>query len=78
MFWSHRSKRISLGATWLKPRCFSRAGLNVTRLVELGRNIEVRGRADRNIPRLVEIGPNLDVLVAPVKTYLSWSNLVKT
>ena len=57
---------------------FSRAGLNVSRLVELGRNIEVRGRADRNIPRLIEIGPNLDVLVAPVKTYLSWSNLVKT
>ena len=78
MFWSHRSKRISLGGTWLKPRCFGRAGLSVSRLVELGRNIEVRGRADQNIPRLVEIGTNLDVLVAPVKTYLAWSNIVET
>ena len=78
MFWSHRSKRISLGGTWLKPRYFGRAGRNVSRLVKLGRNIEVRGRADRNIPRLVVIGPNLDVLVAPVETYLAWWNLVET
>ena len=58
MFWSRRSKRI--------------------RMVELGRNLEVRGRADRNISRLVELGPNLDVLVTPVETYLAWLNLVGT
>ena len=68
MVWSRRSKRISLGRTWSKHRCFGRPGQNVTRWVELGRNIEVRGRADRNKSRLVELGPNLEVLVAPFKT----------
>ena len=58
MFWSRRSKRISLGGTWSKPRCFDRADQNASRLVELGRNI--------------------DFLVAPVETYLAWSNLVRT
>ena len=78
MFWLRRSKRISLGRTCSKHKCFGRTGRNVSRLVKLGRNIEVRGRADRNIPRLVVIGPNLDVLVAPVETYLAWWNLVET
>ena len=73
-----RSNHISLGRTWSKHRCFGGAGRNVSRLVEPGQNIEVRGRADRNISRSVELGPNLDVLVAPVKTYLAWSYLVKT
>ena len=98
-------------------RSFGRAGQNVSRLVELGRNIDVSvalvetylawsnlvetwmfwsrgsklishgrtclkarffGRADRNISRLVELGQNLDILVAPVETYLAWSNLVET
>ena len=67
-FWSRRSKRISLGRTWSKHRCFVRPGRNVTRWVELGRNIEVRGRADRNKSRLVELGRNIDVSVAPFKT----------
>ena len=90
MFWSRRSKRISLvelgrnldilvapietylaGGTWSKPRCFGRAGRNVSRWVELGRNIEIRARADRNIPLSVELGPNLDNFVAPVETYLA-------
>ena len=48
---ARRSKRISLGRTWLKPKGFGRAGRNVSRLVELGRNIDVCGRADRNISR---------------------------
>ena len=78
MFWSRRSKGISLGRTWPKPRCFGRAGRKVSRLVEPVRNIEVRSRADRNISRLAELGQNLDVLVAPVITYLAWSNFVKT
>ena len=59
------------GGTWSKPRCFGRAGRNLSRWVELGRNIEVRARADRNIPRSVELGPNLDNFVAPVETYLA-------
>ena len=58
MFWSLGSKRISHGRTCLKARFF--------------------GRADRNISRLVELGQNLDILVAPVETYLAWSNLVET
>ena len=78
MFWLRRSKRISLGRTWSKHRYFGRSGRNLSGLVEPSRNIEVRGRADRNIPRLVEIGRNIDVLVALVKTYLSWSYLVET
>ena len=78
MFWSRGSKRISLGRIWSKQRCFGRAGQNVSRLVESGRNIEVCGRAERNLSRLVEFGRNLDVLVAPVETYLAWSNLVET
>ena len=41
MFWSRRSKRISLGRTCSKPRCFGRAGQNVSRSVEHGRNIDV-------------------------------------
>ena len=57
MFWSRRSKRISLGRTWSKHGHFGRAGRNVSRSVELGRN--------------------LDILVAPVETYLAWSNLVE-
>ena len=76
--WSCRSKNISLDRTWSKHRCFGRAGQNVSRLVESGRNIEVCGRAERNLSRLVEFGRNLDVLVAPVETYLAWSNLVET
>ena len=75
---SRRSKHISLGRTWSKPRCFSRADRNVSHLDEHVRNIEVRRRADRNISRLVELGRNLDVLVAPFKMYLAWSNLVET
>ena len=78
MFWSRRSKRISHGRTWSDSRCFGRAGRNVPRMVVLGRNLEVRGRADRNVSRMVELGRNLDVLVAPVETYLAWSNLVGT
>ena len=61
-------------SNWSKHRYFGRSGRNLSGLVEPSRNIEVRGRADRNIPRLVDFGPNLDVLVAPVKTYLAWSN----
>ena len=57
---------------------FGRAGRNLSRLVEPSRKIEVCGRADRNISRLVELGRNLEVLVAPVETYLAWSNLVGT
>ena len=78
MFWSRRSKRISHGRTWSDSRCYGRAGQNVPRMVELGQNLEVRGRADRNVSRMVELGRNLDVLVAPVETYLAWSNLVGT
>ena len=73
MFWSLRSKRISLGQDSLKPRYFGRAGRNVSRLVEPARNIEVRGRNDRKISRLVKLSPNLEALVALVKTYLAWS-----
>ena len=73
MFWLRRSKCISLGRTWSKPKCFGRAGQDVSRLVEPVRNIEFRGRTDRNIYRLVKLGPNPDVLVAPVKMYLAWS-----
>ena len=58
MFWSRRSKRISLCRTWSKHKCF--------------------GRADRNVSGWVELGRNIDVLVAPVETYLAWSNLVET
>ena len=58
MFWSHRSKRISLGRTWSKHKS--------------------SWSCRRNIPRLVKLGPNLDVLVAPVKKYLAWSNVVET
>ena len=78
MFWSRRSKRTSLGRSWSKHSCSRRAGRNVSRLVEPGRNIEVCGRADRNISRLVKLGRNLDVLVAQVETYLALSNLVET
>ena len=78
MFWSRRSKRTSLGRSWSKHSCSGRAGRNVSRLVEPGRNIEVCGRADRNISRLVKLGRNLDVLVAQVETYLALSNLVET
>ena len=77
---SRWSKHISLGRTWSQPRCFGRTGRNVSRLVEPVRNIEIRGHADRNISRLAELGQNLDaldVLVAPVITYLAWSNFVK-
>ena len=70
---SRRSKHISLGRIWLKPRCLGRASQNVSRLVEPVRKIEVRGRAERNISRLVKLSPNLEALVAPVKTYLAWS-----
>ena len=79
MFWSRRSKRIiSLDQNWSKHKYFGRSGRNVSSLVEFGQNIEFCGRADRNIPRLVELGPNIDVLVARVKKYLAWSNLVET
>ena len=78
MFWLRRSKRISLGRTWSKHKCFGRAGQNVPRFVELGQNIEFCCRADRKISRLIELGRNIDVLVARVKTYLAWSNLVET
>ena len=71
-------KYLSFDRTWSKHRCFRRAGQNVSRLVESGRNIEVCGRAERNLSRLVEFGRNLDVLVASVETYLAWSNLVET
>ena len=59
--WSSRLKLISLDRTWSKYRCFGRAGQNVSRLVEPGRNIENCRRADRNISRLVELGGNIDV-----------------
>ena len=75
---SRRSKRNSLGRTWSKHRYFGRAGRNLFCSLELGQNIETRGRADRNIPRLAELGLNLDVLVVPIETYLAWSNLVET
>ena len=78
MFWSRRSKRISLGWTWSKPICFGRAGGDVSRWIELGRNLDFLCRAGRNISHLVELGRNLDVLVAPVETYLAWLNLVET
>ena len=76
--WSCRLKLNSLSRTWSKPRCFGRAGQNVPRFVELGQNIEFCCRADRKISRLIEFGRNIDVLVARVKTYLAWSNLVET
>ena len=78
MFWSRRSKRISLGRTWSKHRYFGRSGRNLSRLVESSRNIEVCGRADRNITRLAELGQNKDILVAPVEIYLVWWNLAET
>ena len=56
---------------------FGRGGRNLSRLVEPSRNIEVYGRANRNISRLVEFGRNINFLVAPVETYLAWSNLVE-
>ena len=76
--WSCRLKHNSLSRTWSKARCFHRAGQNVPRFVELGQNIEFYGRANRKISRLIELGRNIDVLVARVKTYLAWSNLVET
>ena len=63
---------------WSKPRCFGRAGRNVSRLVKLGRNLDFTGRAGRNISRLVELGQDINNLVAPVEMYLAWSNVVKT
>ena len=41
----------SLGRTWSKHKCFGRAGRNLSRLVEPGRNLEVCGQSDRNISR---------------------------
>ena len=61
MFWSRRSKRISLGQTWSKHRCFGRIVRNVSLLVEPGRNIEVCDRADRNKPCSVEPSRNIEV-----------------
>ena len=78
MFWSHRSKRISLGGTWLKHKCFGGTGRNVSHLVELFQNLDVFCRAGRNVSRLVEPGRNIDFSVVPIKTYLAWSNLVET
>ena len=81
MFWSRRSKRISLGWAWSKPRYFGRAGRNVSRLVKLGRTWSKHKsfcRSGRNVTRLVELGRNIDVFVALVETYLAWSNLVGT
>ena len=94
VLWLCRSKHISLGRTGSKPRCFGRAGQEVSRLVVLGQNIDFLlapvekylawlkpkcfGRAGRNVSRLVEFSRKIDVLVAPVETYLTWSNLVKT
>ena len=91
---SCRSKHISLGQTGSKPRCFGRAGQEVSRLVVLGQNIDFLlaplekylawskpkcfGRTGRNVTRLVEFSRKLDVLVAPGETYLTWSNVVKT
>ena len=67
MFYSRRLKRISLGQTWSKPRCFGRAGQNVSHLIELARNLDFTGRAGRNISRLVELGQNINTLVARSK-----------
>ena len=78
MFWSRRSKRISLGQNWSKHKYFGRSGRNVSSLVEIGQNKEFCGRANRNISRSIELGRNIDVLVARVKKYLAWSNLVET
>ena len=81
MYWSRRSKRILLGRTWSKLRCFGRVGQNVSRLIKLGRTWSKHncfGRAGRKESRLVELGRNIDVLVALVETYLAWSNLVET
>ena len=61
MFWSHRSKRISLGRTWSKHRYFGRSGQNLSGLVETSRNKEVCGRAGRSVSRLVEISRNIEV-----------------
>ena len=41
MFWSRWSKRISPGRTWSKHRFFGRADRYISRLVELGRNLEI-------------------------------------
>ena len=38
MFWLRRSKH---GRTWLKHRFFGRADRNISRLVELGQNLDV-------------------------------------
>ena len=60
MFWSRRSKRNSLGRTWSEPRCFGRAGRNVSRLVELSRNIIVLVAPVETLSRLVEPGQNIE------------------
>ena len=81
MFWSRRSKRISLGRTWSKHRCIGRAGRNVYRLVELGRNSDVLVASVETYlvgSNLVELGRNINVLITPVDTYLAWSILVET
>ena len=101
MFWSRWSKRISLARIWSKHRYFGRSGRNVSRLVELGQDIEFCGRAGRNVSRLVKLGRiwskqksfvragrnvsclvehsrNIEVVVVPIETYLTWSNLVET
>ena len=78
MFWSRRSKRISLGQNWSKHKYFGRSGQNVSSLVEFGQNIEFCGRSNRNITRSIKLGRNIDVLVAPVETYLAGLNLVET
>ena len=91
---SCRSKHISLGRTWSEPRCFGlgfkpylawstwskqrcfgRAGRNVSRMVELGRILDALVSGS-NCISLGRLGRNRDVLVAPVETYLAWSNLV--
>ena len=75
-YMSRRSKHISLGRIWLKPRCLGRAGRNVSRLVEPGRNLEASValvktylawskhrcfvRAGGNVSRWIELGRYLD------------------
>ena len=59
MFWSRRSKPISLGRTWSKYRCFGRMGrtyLSWSNLVET----EVCDRADRNKSRSVDSSRNIE------------------
>ena len=58
MFWLRWSKRISLGRTWSKHKCFGGAGRNVSHLVELGQNLDVFCRAGRNVSSMVELGRN--------------------